>query len=72
MTGIALIGLIWGILSLTSGDDVGFGIIILIALFLGVGVGLWIVLDDAKRKKDGERCMRNWKEYKRNMANENK
>ena len=69
MTGIALIGLIWGILSLTSGDDVGFGIIILIALFLGVGIGIWIKLDHAKRKKDGERCMRNWEEYKRNNRN---
>ena len=71
MTGILLIVIIWGILKITSGEDVIGGVLTLFMIALCAGVGLWVILDDAKRKKDGERCMRNWEEYKRNK-NENK
>jgi hypothetical protein len=69
MTGIVLIVIIWGILKITSGEDVIGGVLTILMIALSAGVGLWIALDDAKRKKDGERCMRNWEEYKRNNRN---
>jgi hypothetical protein len=30
-----------------------------------------IYINDSKRKEDGERCMRNWEEYKRKKKNAN-
>ena len=69
MTGIVLIAIICGILKITSGEDVIGGVLTLLMIALCAGVGLWIALDDAKHKKDGERCMRNWEEYKRNNRN---
>lgn len=72
MTGIVLIAIIWSILKITSGEDVIGGVLTLLMIALCAGVGLWVGLDDAKRKKDDERCMRNWEEYKSRKANENK
>lgn len=72
MIGILLIVIIWSILKITSGEDAIGGVLTLFMIALCAGVGLWVRLNDAKRKKDGERCMRNWEEYKRRKANENK
>lgn len=72
MAGVLLIVIIWSIMLITSGQDVIGGVLTLFMLALCAGVGLWVRLDDAKRKKDGERCMRNWEEYKSRKANENK
>ena len=65
MTGVVIIAFIWGILLVSSGDDFWLGVWILFCLTLSAGVGLWIGFSEEKRKKDGERCMRNWEEYKR-------
>ncbi len=65
MTGVVIIAFIWAIFSITSGQDVIGGVLMLLMMAISAGVGVWIFIDDEKRKKDGERCMRNWEEYKR-------
>ena len=72
MIGILLIVIIWSILKITSGEDAIGGVLTLFMIALCAGVGLWVRLNDAKRKKYAERCMRNSEEYKRRKANENK
>lgn len=65
MTGVVIIAFIWAIFSITSGQDVIGGVLMLLMMAISAGVGVWIFIDDEKSKKDGERCMRNWEEYKR-------
>lgn len=57
MAGIVLIVLIWGILSITSGDDIGFGILAIssfvVPLILGV-ILLWDDIKDAWNKNENK------------------
>lgn len=48
MAGIALIVLIWGILSITSGDDIGFGILAISSFVVPLILGAIILWDDIK------------------------
>ena len=48
MAGIVLIGLIWGILSITSGDDIGFGILAISSFVVPLILGAILHWDDIK------------------------
>ena len=48
MAGIVLIVLIWGILSITSGDDIGFGILAISSFVVPLILGAILLWDDIK------------------------
>ena len=65
---IFLLVVLYCILEISAGgSDTGLCIFFLFMLLIGAIGMVVIYINDSKRKKDGERCMRNWEEYKRKM-----
>lgn len=48
MIGITIIGIIWAILSITTGNDVGFGVIMITICVVSFSVGCWIAIKSNK------------------------